>query len=68
MGIFKCGDHNFTCDSIAEWRSHAEEFEHTYVGNTDCLNCDTNIKLDHKLKVKKENPAPKLLCEECKTA
>ena len=65
MGTFRCGLHNFTCDLISEWREHAQEEAHTYVGNTGCEQCGKPVKFEKTAKIAPKRAVPLIMCEEC---
>ena len=62
-GIFKCGEHEFSCDSTDELASHNAEFSHTTKGIAPCNLCGLSTEFSFTGKVGNKVPA---LCQSCK--
>ena len=63
-GIFKCGKHDFSCDSMEELSAHNADNVHTIYGTAPCNQCGLAGKFTFTGKMGTKPPA---LCEDCKT-
>ncbi len=71
MGIvtFKCGLHNFSTNTPAEWDKHCAKLEHEYDLHAPCANkCGTKIHIKTTQKLSPDaNRIPRgYLCKKCK--
>ncbi len=69
MGIFKCDsnihDKPFSCDTLAEWKKHMADHEHTTRGVAPCTRCGKKEQpVLHTGTIEKNAAAP-ALCAAC---
>jgi len=66
MSTFKCGKHDFSCESLGELQSHNEQEIHTTDGSAPCNLCGIKTSFSYTGKLARNKfPA---LCDECKKA